>query len=195
MKKKILLLVVMLITSATAIIAQKNDNNVIVTEARTSKPYHFINIKGEMNVKIVQDEMPGISVEGTNYQLDNTITWLRNDTLFVYQTNVRKSDSKTRLMINVDNVVLLEVSGKTRVDCSGHVDSDILTIRAKEGAQIKLDVRALKVDSKVTGCSSVILSGNTADNVESKDKCSNIDSHLLDVADHKGNSSGFCSGC
>ena len=194
MKNKFFLFIVMLVISTMNSIAQ-NSNDVFVTDTRISKPYHFIQIKGEMNVKIVQDEMPGVVVEGNNYQVGNTVTMLRNDTLFVYQTNTRIGDRRTRVIINADNLVLLDVTGKTRVDCSGLVNSDYLTVRAKDGAQIKLDVRAIKVESKVTGCSFIILSGSTVSNVEATDGCGNIDSHSLDVMDRKGTSKFMCSEC
>ena len=194
MKNKTLLLIAMSVTLAMNVIAQSNTQTTL-TEQRSSLPYHYINIKGEMNVKLVQDEMPGVSVEGTNYQLGNTVTMLRSDTLFVYQTNRRKSDGKTWVTINVNDLALLEVSGKTKVDCSGLVNTDYLTVRAKDGAQIKLDVRALKVQSEVTGCSFICLTGNAASNVESVDGCGSIDSHLLDVMERRVYPVHLCSKC
>lgn len=176
--------------------ALAQSENVLATEERTSAPYHYIHIKGDMNIRIVQDEIPGVTLEGTNYQLENTVTLLRNDTLFVYQTNVRRSDNKTRLLINVENVSMLEVDGNSKVDGSGLINSDYLTIRAYNGAQIKLDVRALKVDSKVTGCSTINISGITASVSENSDECGIIDSHLLDVMDQRNNPVHFlCFGC
>jgi hypothetical protein len=192
MKNKITIIIAMLFASAMIVSAQSNE--VYFSEMRTSKPYHFIHIKGEMNVKIVQDETPGVVVEGTQYHLGNTVTILRNDTLFVYQTNTRSTDGKTRLIIKANDVVLLEVIGKSKVDCSGLVNSDYITVRAKEGAQIKLDVRALKVDSKVTGCSFISISGNTVSMIESADECGFIDSHLLHVFDHR-HVEILCTGC
>jgi hypothetical protein len=193
MKNKITILIVMLVAWAMNVTAQSSD--VYFSETRTSKPYHFIHISGEMNVKIVQDETPGVTVEGTGYQIGNTITMLRNDTLFVYQTNTRSTDSKTRIVINANDIVLLEVIGKTKVDCSGLVNTDYLTVRAKEGAQIKLDVRALKVDSRVTGCSFIMLTGSTVSNVEATDGCGVIDSHLLDLMERKKISGSVCQEC
>lgn len=162
-----------------------NPENGMTTEMRTSKPYHFIHVKGEMNVKVLQQETPGVSVEGSGYQMMNTITILRNDTLFVYQTNIRKGEAKPFVTIGINDLSLLEVSGKTKVDCNGLINTDYLTIRAYDGAQIKVDVRALKVDSKVTGCSQIDLSGIAASNAQSIDGCGTINSGQLDVIDHK----------
>jgi len=172
----------------------QNSNTALILDSRTSKPYHHLHIKGEMNVKLVQNEVPGVSVEGTTYQTGNTVTMLRNDTLYVYQTNIRRSDNKTFVVINVDDLVSLDVSGKTRVNCTGLVNTDYLTIRAHGGAQIKLDVRALKVDSHATDGGYIEVSGSTVNNVESKDACSIIDSHQLDVIQKK-TTHEYCQGC
>lgn len=184
MKHKILFLIALPVALAMNVRSQ-NDNNVSFTEQRTSKPYHHLNIKGEMNIKLVQDEVPGVTVTGTLYQTGNTVTMLRNDTLFIYQTNARRNDNKTFVTVYVDALVSLEVSGKSKVNCTGLVNTDYLTIRAYSGAQIKLDVRALKVDSKATGCGVIDVSGSTVSNDESTDECSTIDSHRLDVMDRK----------
>jgi hypothetical protein len=146
MKKKISLLIAMSVTLAMNVVAQSN-NDAILSESRTSKPFHNINIIGEMNVKIVQDETPSVSVDGNKYQLDNTITMLRSDTLFVYQTNIRQRDRRTSVTINANGITRLEVSGKTKVDCLKMTNTDYLTVSAKDGAQIKLDVRSRKAQS------------------------------------------------
>lgn len=186
MKNKILALVALQVALAANLHSQSSYNAVTI-EPRTSKPYHHLHIKGEMNVKLVQYETPGVTVEGTSYQTGNTITMLRNDTLFIYQTNIRRTDNKTIVTINVDNLVSLEVSGRTRVNCNSLVNTDYLTIRAGGGARIKLDVRALKIDSKALGGGYINLSGSTASAIESTDKHSVIDSRLLDVIDKRKN--------
>ncbi len=190
--KNHILLIALPVALSMNVLAQ---SNTIITEPRTSAPYHHLHIKGEMNVKLIQNEVPGVTVEGTSYQTGNTITMLRNDTLFVYQTNIRKRDRKTSVTINVDGLVSLEVSGKTRVNCSGLVNTDYLTIKAIEGAQIKLDVRALKVDSRAAACGFIDLSGSTVTKTESADECSIIDSHLLDVLDKRSVINYLCYDC
>src|SRR5690349_3081171 len=103
MKNKILLLIAL----GGAMNVHSQNSDVMISEARTSQPYHHLHIKGEMNIKLVQNETPGLTVQGTSYQLGNTVTMLRNDTLFIFQTNVHKRDSKTFLAINVNDLVSL----------------------------------------------------------------------------------------
>jgi hypothetical protein len=193
MKSNIHLLLVLLIAAMQA--AAQGPDNEMLAEDRSSAPYHYIRITGKMNVRIVQADVPGVTVEGSRYQVYNTVTMLRNDTLFVYQTNIRRQEPKTFVSISVDNISFLEVKGESKVDCTGLINTDFLTIRAYDGAQIRLDVRALKVDSKATGCSSIDLSGIAASNTETIDGCGMIDSHLLDVMDHRKKIVDACYGC
>lgn len=191
-KIKIMVLTIMLITIQAAVYAASNK---MVSDVRTSKPYHYINISGILDVKIEQGDEYGITVRGTQDEVYNTITWRRNDTLFIYQTNYVKRDTKTKVIIRVDDLVMLEAKGDIKVDCSGIINSDMLTVRASDGAKIKLDVRALKVESKATGCSHIDISGTSASAVEDIDGCGTIDSHLLDVIDDKKPTDLLCVEC
>jgi len=194
MKSKIKTIVLALMLTTINLVANAAGSTYMM-ETRTSKPYHYLHIVGNLDVKIEQSAEPGVVVDGSKFQVYNTISILRDDTLFVYQTNVRKVDAKTNVLIRVDNLSLLEVKGDTKVDCSGLINSDMLMVRASDGAQIKIDVRALKVDSKATGCSHIDISGTSASAVEDVDGCGTIDSHLLDVMDKKTPDDILCVEC
>lgn len=193
MKKQIFLLGAALV-SALHLSAASNADEVL-TESRTSKPYSFIQITGEMDVKIVQDETPAVQLEGNKFQLENTIALLKNDTLFIFQNNTRRRDAHTQITLHVKELVGLEVTGKSNVDCSGMINTDYLTIRAMEGAIIKLDVRALKVNSKATGCSVISLSGNTFAYHAVTDGCGRIDTLRLDVMELRYPETKLCVKC
>src|SRR5689334_6364844 len=72
----------------------------VITETRTSSPFHSIQVKGEFEIKLMQDQEPFLTVEGTEYQVGNTVTILRNDTLFITQPNRHKGDRKPVLTIH-----------------------------------------------------------------------------------------------
>ena len=192
MKKQVYLFV-MLFASVMMATAQKSDREHGI-DVRSSKPYHFINIRGEMNVKIIQDTQPGVSVEGSYFQQLNTITLLKNDTLYVYQVNVRRDESKPKVVIRVNDLMLIEAKGRSKIICSGFVSADYLKIRASEGAQIKLDVRALKVESIVTGDSSIILEGTAVTETQVKTGHGVIDISSLQVINNN-EQRRFCPGC
>jgi hypothetical protein len=191
-KFKIMMLAFTLIVMQMAVNASAKTP---VTDVRISKPYHYLHITGTLDVKLEQSAEFGITVKASQYQVYNTITWCRNDTLFVYQTNLNKSEARTKVFIRVDNLALLEAKGDVTVDCSGLINADMLTLKASDGARIKLDVRALKVESKATGCSHIDISGTSASAVEDVDGCGTIDSHLLDVMDKKANDNLLCVDC
>ena len=179
MKKKLILLALLLSSSFTALPQLSGDSS--DREVRVSQPYHFIHISGNFYVDLVQSAKPGVTVTATPFNIVNTVTMLRNDTLFVYQVNTDASSRYTRVQIAIDNLVALEVAGRTRVNGKGLVNADYLTLKATDGAVIRLDVRALKIQSKATGCSFIGLSGTVASSVEMQEDCSHIDSKQLDV--------------
>jgi hypothetical protein len=144
MKNNLILLFVLSAAIAVKAFAQNAGKNRI-TEKRVSETYHFVKINGEMNVNLVQNNEPGVVVTGSAYQIANTITILRNDTLFVYQTNIRQGETKPDIEINIQDITMLEVSGKSIVYCSGIENKDYIIVKAKDGAEIKMDVKAKKV--------------------------------------------------
>jgi hypothetical protein len=191
MKKHASLLILILFYSVLIATAQKNSTD-YGTDERSSKSFHFINIRGDMNVTILQDTKPGTYVEGTKEQQLNTITVLRNDTLYVYQVREDEGSSKSKVVIRVNELVSLEVSGKSNVTGAGFLNTDYMTIRASEGAQVKLDVRALQVEAKVRGLSSIVLDGSVGTVIESMDGVGVIDSSGLQVVNHQ---QYICPGC
>jgi hypothetical protein len=136
-------------------------NNTPQTEKRTSAPYHYLNIQGDMNVTLVQNSTPELTITGTTTQLMNTVTLLRNDTLFI--TASSSGNKKVSLKINIDNLTGLFVNGKTKIECDGYINSDIFSIKADGGSEIKIDVKTLKADSKATGSRYIDLSGSTGE--------------------------------
>ena len=185
MKSKFKMIVHAFVLVTMSLVAVHAAGKTPMTEVRTSKSYHYLHIEGTLDVQIEQSEEPGVIVEGTRFQVNNTITMLRNDTLFVYQTNIARSNVRTNVLIRVDNLSLLEAKGDVTVDCSGLINTDLLMVKASDGARVRLDVRALKVESKATGCSHIHLTGICGSVVENVDGCGIIDSQFLDVIDQK----------
>jgi len=68
-------------------------------------------------------------------------------------------------------------------------------VKASDGAKIRLDVRALKVESKAIGCSHIDISGISASSEEYNDECSTIDSHGLEVMETKKPNNFLCIKC
>ncbi len=131
------------------------------SEVRTSKPYHSIVMKGDAELILVPSEKFDITLEGTEDQIMNMVTLLKDDTLFIVQMNNRdRKNQRTRIMVSVDELVALHVKGKTEVSASGYINTNILTIRAEEGAVVNLDIRALKVKAKTLGCSFIHITGS-----------------------------------
>ena len=163
-----------------------SDSSAIITEVRTSQPYHAIVMEGDAKITLVQDEVPGLSLTGTEDQLLNMTTYLRNDTLYILQTNNYDVDGKrTEILINVDDLTSLDVQGNSLVEAYGYINTDILSIKVDKGAVVNLDVRALKIKSEVLGCGTVHLSGTAGSFLSDCEGCGLLDMHDLSVLDTK----------
>ena len=143
MKRKMKLIALLIATATTGAFAASKGVQAD-TEERTSKPYHHISIKGDLNVQLIQNETPGVIVEGSRQQVMNTVTMLNNDTLYIYSTENRKSRNKAVVKVNVDEIVTLNVNGNTKVESVGVLDSNLFTIKSDGGAEIKIDVKPAK---------------------------------------------------
>ncbi|HRH67436.1 MAG TPA: DUF2807 domain-containing protein [Bacteroidia bacterium] len=158
-----------------------------LTETRTSKAYHAIVMEGNAKITLVQDDAPGLSLTGTKDQLLNMTTFLKNDTLYIIQTNnYDVKGERTEILINVDNLTLLDIKGNSVVEAYGYIDTDILSIKVDNGAVVNLDVRALKVKSAVLGCGSIQLSGTAGSFLSDCQGCGSIDLHALRILDKEG---------
>ena len=137
------LIILMIATAATGAFASSKEVKT-ETEERSSKPYRHISIQGDLNVKLIQNETPGVVVEGSGQQVLNTITMLNNDTLYIYSTESKRSKNKTVVRVNVDEIVTLNVNGNTKVESIGVLDSNLFTIKSNGGAEINIDVKPAK---------------------------------------------------
>ena len=165
-------------------LSNASDSSEKITEKRSSQPYHSIIVLGNAQIKLVQDEMPGLSLSGTKDQLMNMSTYLRNDTLYIIKTNNYDVNGKrTKISVNVDNLTLLDVKGNTLVEADGYINTDILSIKVDKGAVVSLDVRALKVKSEILGCGSVRLSGTVGTFLSDCEGCGMIDLAEMRVLD------------
>jgi hypothetical protein len=124
----------------------------ITSEVRTSAPFHSIDVLGDAELVLIPSDDYTITLEGTGDQLMNMVTLLKNDTLFIVQTNKKdKKDQRTKILVNVNDLSSLHVKGKTNVSANGYINTETMNIRAEEGAAVNLDLRASKSKTKLTG--------------------------------------------
>lgn len=138
----------------------------LISETRSSNPYHAIVMQGNAELILMPSKNFEITLEGTKDQITNMVTLLKNDTLFVTQTNDKdKKNKRTKIIIHVDELLAIHVKGNTEVTANGYINTDKLTIRAEEGAVVNLDVRALNVKNKALGRSNFHLKNNCLKNL------------------------------
>lgn len=181
--KKMIVLLISAIASVLSSTAGSRVNTPL-SEIRESAAYHAIIVDGNAEIILIPSERPGVIVEGSKSQVYDMVTVLKDDTLFIRQVNDRdRRGERTKVYVNVDNLTLLQVTGKTNVTASGYINTDILTIRADKGAEVNLDVRALEVKPKATGMSFIRLSGTTGSLTCYQGSCTRMDVEHLDITE------------
>jgi len=130
MKNRIVLIITML-AFAFNTQAQSASNY----EKRISQPFHYIQIKGELKVSLVKSENHGVIVQGSNFQINNTVSLMKDDTLFIYQTNVKQSDSRPKVYIYANDLKAMKVNGKTTINVSGF-NEEFLGMKTENGASV-----------------------------------------------------------
>lgn len=124
----------------------------VLSEVRTSQPYHSITMQGDAELVLVPSSEFEITLEGTNDQLMNMVTLLKDGTLHIIQTNNKdRKNQRTRIFVGVKELTSLYVKGHTEVSANGLIDTERLKIRTEDGAAVNLDVRAHQPKSKTLG--------------------------------------------
>lgn len=150
MKTTSIMIILMIATfTMSAFASEKNSKT--LTELRASQSYKHINIVGEMDVQLVSNSNPGISVEGTEAQIRNTITMLKGDTLFIYLVQPAGTKDKVFVKLNIGEIQTLSADGKMKVTSDGEIDTPPFTIKRSGGADVKIKFKELKDQQKVTG--------------------------------------------
>jgi hypothetical protein len=104
-------------------------------EKRISQPFHYIKIKGELKVSLVKSENHGVIVQGSSYQISNTITLVKDDTLFIFQANVKQNDSRPKVYIYANDLTAMTVNGRTTINVSGF-NNEFMGLKTENGASV-----------------------------------------------------------
>lgn len=144
-------MIILMIATYTMSVFASGKNSKTQTEQRASQNYKHINIVGEMDVQLISNVNPGISVEGTEAQIRNTITMLKGDTLYVYLVQPATTKNKVLVKLNVGEIQSLTVDGKMKVTSSEAIDSAPFVVKKSGGAEVNIDFKAQKDQQKVTG--------------------------------------------
>lgn len=147
-------------------------NGNIISQDRTTGKFHSIDVSGAINVYVKQDSVQqAIKVE-TDENLQELIEiHEENGILYISPRdnfNLDPSNNKIKVFVTAPHYRSLHVSGASNIYSENKLTSaETLDIDLTGASEIKLDVKAPRINADLTGASTVIITGETKDfNIE-----------------------------
>jgi hypothetical protein len=143
-------------------------NGNVISQDRTTGKFHSIDVSGAINVYIKQDSaQQAIKVETDQNLQDLIEIHEENGVLYISPRdnfNLDPSNNKIKVFVTAPHYRSLHVSGASNIYGENKLTSaETLDIDLTGASEIKLDVKAPRINADLTGASSVIITGETRD--------------------------------
>ncbi len=154
-------------------IACKKDNNFhctisagkIITEERTSQYFHTIIIKDKIDVYLKQDSKFSISIKAGKNLMKNIITEIKNETLYVSNSNkcnfMIDPKKKIEAHIHLPQIKYLKHIGSGNVYTLNTFIQDSIIIRMETPGDIHMQVQTSYFGGSTHGNGDLYISGQT----------------------------------
>ncbi len=174
-----------------------NGSGNIVTQSRTTENFNSVDVSGAINVYVKQDSaQQTIKVETDDNLQEYIDIHEDNGVLYISQRDNYSLDPSKKIKVYVSATYFkrFNISGASNIYSENKlVSSETLDIDMSGASEIKLDVKAPRINADITGASSVMISGETKDfNVEGSG-ASDIKSFDLMTENTTLDISGACS--
>ena len=174
-----------------------NGSGNIVTQSRTTEKFNSVDVSGAINVYVKQDSaQQTIKVETDDNLQEYIDIHEDNGVLYISQRDNYSLDpsKKIKVYISATYFKRFNISGASNIYSENKLtSSETLDIDMSGASEIKLDVKAPRINADITGASSVMISGETKDfNVEGSG-ASDIKSFDLMTENTTLDISGACS--
>lgn len=144
-----------------------NGNGHIVTENRTTGKFNSVDVSGAIAVYLKQDSAQQTIKVETDENLQQYLEiYENNGILYVSPKDNYNLDptNKIKVYVNAPYFKRLEVSGASNIYSENKlVSSETMDLNLSGASEIKIDLKAPRINSEVTGASTVVLTGETKD--------------------------------
>jgi hypothetical protein len=143
-------------------------NGNVVSQDRTTGKFNSVHVSGALDVYLKQDSaQQAVKVE-TDENLQELIeTREENGILYISPRNnynLDPSNEKIKIFVTAPHFRSLGVSGASNIYTENRITSvEPLDIDLSGASEIKLDIKAPRINTEASGASSVILTGETKD--------------------------------
>jgi hypothetical protein len=141
-------------------------NGIIKTENRTAVNFKEVHVSGSINVYVKQDSISSIRVEADENLLQYILTENAGETLEIHSrrgTNLKPTQS-IKVYVSGANINSFDASGACNFFSENKIISaNPINIHLSGASDIKMELKAPKVDAELSGAGSINLSGETRD--------------------------------
>jgi hypothetical protein len=133
----------------------------VVTKERKTDSFSGLKVSSGIDVYLKQGNTETVSVEADENLHEYILTEVRGGVLNVYsEYNIRSADRK-RVYVTMKEVNSVKTSSAGDVYGEGPVNSDDLELSASSAGDIKLEVKARKIDINISSSGNISLTGET----------------------------------
>jgi len=159
MKSIVIVFIVLLFSNYTVLRAQ--------SEKRSVNPFSSISMGVAGDCYITQGNTVSLEVEGDEDDLEDLITEVRNETLYIKYERSGWNFRHDRVTIHVTTPEISEISlgGSGKVVSRNMLESDQLKISVSGSGKMTLNVNADDIQASISGSGNMTITGN-ADEVE-----------------------------
>lgn len=131
----------------------------LLQESRVLEQFSSIEVGGNFNVKIVQNEEYRVLVEAEETHIGNIRTSILNEVLNIEYAGLRKP-SNLFVTIYVPNLASIRMTGTAELFNEGVFEDSLLKLSAEGAAKITLNLNVTELFTKASGAAEIILVGN-----------------------------------
>jgi hypothetical protein len=165
MKSRIVLtglFTIVFFTSCLSLLAQEKGNKNIVQKEFDVESFDELRIGGAFDATVEMGESQKVIIETDENLMDKMKVEVTDGELYISTKGVRKS-TKLNAYITVTELEKITASGASDIDSKGVIKADMFEIKASGASDLKLQIDVTTLRTRISGASTVILSGK-ADN-------------------------------
>lgn len=141
-------------------------NGNVITESRTVSSFKNIQLRGSMNIKLVNGSAQSVEIQGEENILPYVETNVSGGKLMVKYTDDIHINTRRDVTVTVTLPELQELDITGSGDITGETkftSNDDISLGITGSGNMKLELDAPSIEAKITGSGDMYLSGNTRD--------------------------------
>ncbi|MEE9407965.1 MAG: head GIN domain-containing protein [Polaribacter sp.] len=156
------------------------NRNVVTQDRKTSENFTGIKVSTGIDLYITQGSKNQITVEADENLHDIIMTEVEDGVLKVYSKKSIWKSKARKVHVTIKNLDLLRATSGSDVYAKDAIKTDEISITATSGADIRISVNAVSVETNSTSGSDIEISGTTTNHASNATSGSSIDAYALE---------------